>query len=141
MNYRLMLVEDEPPAMRGIVRAIQKCPAAEDIDIACQAFSGAQALEMIEKSAPHLVLSDVRMPVMDGLEAARAIRAMRKADAKTVPIFAMTANAFQEDIAQSMEAGMNAHLAKPIEPRLLYETLKRYFEKADTRREDAGHGA
>ena len=69
------------------------------------------------------ILMDVRMPVMDGLDAARAIRAMRKADAKTVPIFAMTANAFQEDIKMSIDAGMNAHLTKPIEPVILYEAL------------------
>ena len=96
------------------------------------AANGAEAVESFA-AAPvgrfDAILMDVRMPVMDGLDAARAIRAMRKADAKTVPIFAMTANAFQEDVNMSLEAGMNAHLTKPIEPQKLYDTLKRHFEK------------
>lgn len=90
------------------------------------AANGAEAVESFA-AAPvghfDAILMDVRMPVMDGLDAARAIRAMRKADAKTVPIFAMTANAFQEDIKMSIDAGMNAHLTKPIEPVILYEAL------------------
>jgi len=96
------------------------------------ATNGAEAVESFA-AAPagrfDAILMDVRMPVMDGLDAARAIRAMRKADAKTVPIFAMTANAFQEDVKMSLDAGMNAHLTKPIEPVTLYETLQRHFEK------------
>lgn len=94
--------------------------------------NGAEAVEAFAAAAVghfDAILMDVRMPVMDGLEATRAIRAMRKADAKKVPILAMTANAFQEDVNQSMDAGMNAHLAKPIEPKLLYETLKRHLMK------------
>jgi CheY-like chemotaxis protein len=66
---------------------------------------------------------DVRMPVMDGLEATRAIRALDHPDAKSVPIIAMTANAFDEDVQRSLQAGMTAHLSKPIEPERLYETL------------------
>ena len=95
------------------------------------AANGAEAVESFA-AAPagrfDAILMDVRMPVMDGLDAARAIRAMRKADARTVPIFAMTANAFQEDVNMSLEAGMNAHMTKPIEPITLYETLQRYFK-------------
>ena len=98
------------------------------------AANGAEAVESFA-AAPagsfDAILMDVRMPVMDGLDAARAIRAMRKADAKTVPILAMTANAFQEDVNASLEAGMNAHLTKPIEPPTLYATLQRCFDKAD----------
>lgn len=70
------------------------------------------------------VLMDIGMPVMDGLEAARQMRALKKQDAKTIPILAMTANAFEEDAQKSIDAGMNAHLGKPIEPELLYGTLK-----------------
>ena len=69
------------------------------------------------------VLMDIRMPVMDGLSAAMGIRKLDNADAETIPIIAMTANAFDEDIEKSRDAGMNAHLAKPIEPERLYETL------------------
>ena len=71
------------------------------------------------------ILMDVRMPVMDGLEATRAIRALNRPDAKSIPIIAMTANAFDEDVQQSLQAGMNAHLSKPVEPERLYEMLSR----------------
>ena len=66
---------------------------------------------------------DVRMPVMDGLEATRTIRALERPDAQTIPIIAMTANAFAEDVQRSLQSGMNAHLSKPVEPERLYETL------------------
>ena len=70
------------------------------------------------------ILMDMRMPEMDGLEATRRIRAMDRPDAKTIPIIALTANAFDEDVQQSMQAGLNAHLSKPVEPDILFETLE-----------------
>ena len=78
-----------------------------------------------------VVLMDVRMPVMDGLEAARALRALDRPDAKTIPIIALTANAFDEDVQRSLQAGMNAHLSKPVEPDRLYETLTRLIRAAE----------
>ena len=74
-----------------------------------------------------VILMDIRMPVMSGLEAARQIRAMSRTDAQTVPIIAMTANAYEEDVSQSLAAGMNAHLAKPIEPQVILDTLAEYI--------------
>ena len=70
------------------------------------------------------ILMDMRMPEMDGLEATRMIRAMDRADAKTIPIIALTANAFDEDVQRSMQAGLNAHLSKPVEPEALFRTLE-----------------
>ncbi len=67
------------------------------------------------------------MPVMDGLAAARTIRAMNRPDAATIPIIAMTANAFEQDEQASGDAGMNAHLAKPVEPVKLFDTLIRFI--------------
>lgn len=82
------------------------------------------------------ILMDVRMPLMDGLEATRTLRAMKRADAQTIPILAMTANAFQEDVDATLKSGMNVHMAKPIEPRTLYETLGCYlFERSEGPRE------
>ena len=71
------------------------------------------------------ILMDLRMPEMDGLEAARTIRSMDREDAAAIPIIALTANAFDEDVQQSMQAGMNAHLSKPVEPDVLFDTLER----------------
>ena len=76
-----------------------------------------------------VILMDVRMPVMDGLTAARAIRALDRPDAKTIPIVAMTANVFDEDVQRSLQAGMNAHLSKPVEPDKLFETLTKLISE------------
>lgn len=70
---------------------------------------------------------DIQMPVMNGYEAALAIRASRLPQSQSVPIIAMTANAFAEDIKNSLAAGMNAHITKPIDPQKLYETLAEYL--------------
>ena len=70
------------------------------------------------------VLIDVRMPEMDGLEATRVIRSMDREDAKSIPIIALTANAFDEDVQNSLQAGLNAHLSKPVEPDVLFKTLE-----------------
>ena len=84
----------------------------------------------VEKYVAHeagyydAILMDMRMPEMDGLEATRRIRAMDRPDAKSIPIIALTANAFDEDVQRSMQAGLNAHLSKPVEPDILFETLE-----------------
>jgi len=71
------------------------------------------------------ILMDMRMPEMDGLEATRAIRTMDREDAKRIPIIALSANAFDEDVQRSLQAGLNAHLSKPVEPEALFETLEK----------------
>ncbi|MGI5874678.1 MAG: response regulator [Bacillota bacterium] len=91
------------------------------------AENGRIAVEMFgghEEGYYDAILMDMRMPEMDGLEATRTIREMGRADAKTVPIIALTANAFDEDVQRSMQAGLDAHLSKPVEPELLFETLE-----------------
>lgn len=70
------------------------------------------------------ILMDVRMPEMDGLEATEAIRKLERPDAKQIPIIALTANAFDEDVQRSLQAGMNAHLSKPVEPETVFRTLE-----------------
>jgi PAS domain S-box-containing protein len=98
------------------------------------AENGKIALEMFEKNAAgtyDAILMDIRMPEMDGLEAAAAIRALGRPDAKTIPIIALTANAFDEDVQRSLQAGMNAHLSKPVEPDTLYHTLGELIHEAE----------
>lgn len=90
------------------------------------AENGKTAVEMFEASAPGTyaaILMDVQMPVMDGYEAAEKIRAGTHPQARTIPIFAMTANAFTEDVSAALNAGMNGHIAKPIDTKTLYATL------------------
>jgi len=90
------------------------------------AENGEQGIEKFKLSVSgyyDAILMDIRMPVMNGIDAARTIRKLNHPDAKTVPIIAMTANAYDDDVKASLDAGMNAHLAKPIEPDKLFQTL------------------
>ena len=103
----------------------------EDIDSE-HAENGEIAVRMFSEHPAgyyDAILRDVRMPVMDGLMATKQIRAMEREDAKTIPIIAMTANVFDEDVERSMQAGMNVHLSKPIEPERLYETMTKLIHK------------
>ncbi len=98
------------------------------------AENGKIAVEMFEKSAPGTyaaILMDIRMPVMDGLEAAATIRALDRPDAKKIPIIALTANAFDEDVQRSLQAGMNAHLTKPVDADHLFQTLEELIYEAE----------
>ncbi len=101
-------------------------------DVAAEhALNGQMAVDMFsEKPSGYYdaILMDVRMPVMDGLTATRTIRALDHPDAQTIPIIAMTANVFDEDVEKCLEAGMNTHLAKPIEPELLFLELAKLIE-------------
>ena len=90
------------------------------------AENGQIAVDMFSEHPEHYydaILMDMRMPVMDGLTATETIRSLPRGDAKTIPIIALTANAFDEDVQRSLQAGMNAHLSKPVEPERLMETL------------------
>ncbi|MBR0379806.1 MAG: response regulator [Mogibacterium sp.] len=116
---------------------------AEDVDINAEiladllemegagserAGNGKKAVDMFAASEPgyyDAILMDMRMPVMDGLEATRTIRSLDRADAKTIPIVALTANAFYEDVRKCLAAGMDDHLSKPVDPELMKKTLAR----------------
>ena len=105
----------------------------EDIKVD-HAGNGKLAVELFEKSTSGIysaILMDVRMPQMDGLEAARTIRAMDREDAKRIPIIALTANAFDEDVQLSLQAGMNAHLNKPVEADHLIRILGELIYEAE----------
>ena len=118
---RVLLVEDNQINTEVATMLLEAKGFAVDT-----AGNGLRALELFSKSQPgayDAILMDIRMPVMDGLTAADGIRHLSNPDARTVPIIAMTANAFDDDVEKSRTAGMNAHLAKPIDARRLYQTL------------------
>ena len=105
----------------------------EDI-LSDRASNGEEAVQMFSKSEEgyySAILMDVRMPVMDGLEATAAIRALDREDAKKIPIIALTANAFDEDVQRSLQAGMNSHLSKPIEAETLIKVLGELIYEAE----------
>ena len=91
-----------------------------------KAWNGQEAVELFEKSRPgefDVILMDIMMPVMNGYEATKMIRSLDREDAKVIPIIAMTANAFTEDRLRAKEAGMNEHIAKPVDANLLVKII------------------
>ena len=120
-GMRVLLVEDNGLNMEIARFMLEECGAR-----VTGAGNGKEAVELFTnrpEGSFDIILMDVMMPVMDGLEAARAIRACTKEDAKSIPIVAMTANAYAEDRKATLEAGMNRHLAKPIEREELLQVL------------------
>ncbi|MBQ3322457.1 MAG: response regulator [Firmicutes bacterium] len=126
---RLLLAEDIMINAEIIKQLLQ----SRDVEIE-HAENGKIAVDMFS-SHPEgyysAILMDVRMPEMDGLEATETIRALDHSDAKKIPIIAMTANAFDEDVQRSLQVGMNAHLSKPVEPEHLYQTLEELIWEAE----------
>ncbi len=123
---RILLAEDMPVNAEIMMMVLSMREMEVD-----HAENGRIALEKFCSHGPgtyDAILMDMRMPVMDGLEATRAIRALERPDAKTIPIIALTANAFDEDVQRSMQAGLNAHLSKPVEPEALFRTLENLIE-------------
>ena len=126
---RILLAED----MEINAEIMMDILSLEDIE-ADHAENGKKAVELFRKSdigQYSAILMDVRMPVMDGLEAAETIRGLERSDAKRIPIIALTANAFDEDVQRSLQAGMNAHLTKPVEPEHLFQTLGELIYQAE----------
>ena len=124
---KILVVEDMPVNAEIMMMILEMRGMISD-----HAENGKIAVEKFAASPPGFydaVLMDIRMPVMDGLKATEAIRALDHPDAKTVPIIAMTANAFDEDVQRSLKAGMNAHLTKPADPEQLYKALQELIKE------------
>ena len=119
---RILLAEDMQVNAEIMTMVLEmrdmKVELAENGRIVLEKFSES------ESGYYDAVLMDMRMPEMDGLEATKRIRDLDREDAKQIPIIALTANAFDEDVQRSLQAGMNAHLSKPVEPERLYQTLE-----------------
>lgn len=121
IGKKILLCEDNEMNREIAKMLLQKY----SMDVSC-AINGEEGVEVFQRSRKDefaAILMDIRMPVMNGYEAAKAIRALERSDAKTIPIIALSADAYEEDVHKAKEAGMNAHLPKPIDPKLLCETL------------------
>ncbi len=124
---RVLLAEDNAINAEIIMMVLDMREMEADL-----AGNGQEAVDLCAQSKPgyySAILMDMRMPVMDGLEATRTIRAMDREDARTIPMIALTANAFDEDVQRSMQAGLNAHLSKPVEPEVLYKTMEKLIKE------------
>ena len=127
---RILLAEDVQVNAEIIEMVLQMRGVTADL-----AENGRIAVEKFEASPEgsyDAILMDMRMPEMDGLEATRRIRELDRADAKNIPIIALTANAFDEDVQRSLQAGLNAHLSKPVQPDTLFETLESRIGQQET---------
>ena len=118
---RILVVEDNELNAEIALTLLEERGFAVDC-----VYDGAQAVERIRTTEPgtyDVILMDIMMPVMDGLEATRTIRGMEREDCRSIPIVAMSANAFDDDLRKSVECGMNGHLSKPVDVDKLYRTL------------------
>ncbi|MDO5559924.1 MAG: PAS domain-containing protein [Oscillospiraceae bacterium] len=128
-SKNVLLIEDHPLNTEIARRLLEK----KEMNVVCVS-NGREGLNAFEDSDEYFfsaILMDIRMPVMNGLDTSKAIRSLNRRDALTVPIIAMTANAFDEDIKETQAAGMNAHLGKPIEPQKLFSLLSKLIGSAD----------
>ena len=128
-DLKILLVEDNELNMEIAEFVIQNEGAS-----VTKAWNGQEAVEIFKKSRPDefdVILMDIMMPIKNGYEAAKMIRALDRDDAKTVPIIAMTANAFTEDRLKSKESGMNEHIAKPIDAKLLVKVISEFVENKE----------
>ena len=119
---RIVIVEDEAPIREGLAKILHRINP--DYELAGKADNGKAGYDLIRRMEPDLVILDIQMPKMNGYETTAAIRRLPRADAKSVPIYAMTASAFSEDRKKSLECGMNGHINKPVEPEDIYNTMK-----------------
>ena len=129
-GHRVLLVEDHMLNVE-VAKRLLSAKGCE-VEVAENGLAAIETFTLAELGYFDAILMDIRMPVMDGLTATRSIRQLKKKTAKTIPIIAMSANAFDEDVEKSKMAWMNAHLAKPIEPELLYATLDDFFHAGQT---------
>jgi CheY-like chemotaxis protein len=121
---RILLCEDNEVNTMVATRFLEKTGC--ETECAVDGEEGVQKFLSSPVGYYSLILMDIRMPRMDGLAATRKIRSMDREDAKTIPIIAMSANAFEEDRKKSLEAGMNDHLSKPFEPENFFKILETY---------------
>ena len=124
--YNILICDDE----RDIVSALRIYLSAEGYRI-FEAHTGKEALDIVAGHEIHLILMDIMMPNMDGHQAAKAIRALgiERSDAVTIPIIALSANAFIDDIQASLNSGMNDHISKPINMEELIDTITKYIKR------------
>ena len=128
-GMKILLVEDNDLNLEVAQYILED--AGAEIIVARNGLESVELFEQSESDSFDVILMDVMMPVMDGLTATKKIRKLKRKDARTVPIIAMTANVFNEDIIAAKEAGMNEHIAKPLDFDKLIHTLAKYFLKMD----------
>jgi CheY-like chemotaxis protein len=123
----ILICEDHPLNTKIVKKMLEKY----NMNVTCvpNGKEGVEIFSKTEKNHFDCILMDIRMPIMDGLKAAEIIRKIKKKGGDKVPIIAVTANAFEEDIQDAINVGMNAHIEKPINPQKMYSTIKEMIIK------------
>ena len=119
--FKILIVEDDTELCQLFSHVLEKNGYHTRM-----VSNGQEALDALAEEYVDLIISDIMMPVMDGYQAARAIRGSGKKDAEMIPIIAIIANAFAEDKRKTMEAGMDAHLSKPLNVQELMDTIRKF---------------
>lgn len=125
-DKKILLVEDHPLNAQIATRLLEKANC-----IVSLATNGQEAIDIFIQTQQFyydVILMDLRMPVLGGIEATRRIRSLQRADANCIPIIALSANAYQSDVQECLDAGINAHIAKPVSPENMYETIARVLK-------------
>ena len=134
-GYHILLAEDNEINMEIAQFYLEEAGAKVE-----KAWNGQEAVDLFSQKPAgsfDAILMDVMMPVMNGIDAAKTIRSLNRPDAKTLPIIAMTANAFYEDAQKCLAAGMNAHLAKPLQIKKVKQTIAEWVKNNRTAKKDA----
>lgn len=133
-DLKVLLAEDNPINQRLAIKLLEKIGISPEL-----AEDGEAVLKAVQEEAFDLILMDVMMPKMDGLEATRQLRQQEKASCSNLPIIAMTANAMQGDKERCLEAGMNGYVAKPVKPQALFDEIARVVEQHKKQQTEKSH--
>ena len=127
MMINVLVAEDEPLILNSITKLIHSLDS--DFIVCARAKNGLEVLQCLNSQPINIIFTDIKMPLLNGLDATKEIRESSREDLKHIPVIAMTADAFAEDVAACRMAGMNGHIAKPVEPKILTAALKQYTKK------------
>lgn len=122
--FKILVVDDEK-SIREVIRTYAEFEGHEVVE----ARDGLEAIDKVREEDFDVIVMDIMMPKLDGIAATKAIRDMERPDAVEIPIIAMTANAFEEDARKCVEAGMNAHLSKPLQMDVVVGTIAQYYKR------------
>ena len=122
--FKILVVDDEK-SIREVIRTYAEFEGHEVVE----ARDGLEAIDKVREEDFDVIVMDIMMPKLDGIAATKAIRSMERPDAVEIPIIAMTANAFEEDARKCVEAGMNAHLSKPLQMDVVVGTIAEYYKR------------
>ena len=125
---RTLIVDDDPFVRMSLQTILE---AQDDVEVCALGADGDEAVELFERERPDVLLMDIQMPVMNGLEAASAIRASGHPDAARLPIIALSAGAFEEDVQRSLHHGMQDHLSKPMNLDDVRDVFHRFIDQQE----------